>query len=64
MKPYSTARIISWKTLILQMNFKKLEDLLCHLRLRASLATDYEGSLVLRFGEAEQKTKQVFQSKA
>jgi hypothetical protein len=46
------------------MNFKKLKDLECHLRLSASLATDDEGSLVLCFGEVEQKTKQVFQSKA
>jgi hypothetical protein len=46
------------------MNLEKLQDVACHLRSSASLAADDEGSLVLCFGEAEQKTKQVFQSKA
>ena len=45
------------------MNFKELKDLECRLRLSASLATDDEGSLVLCFGEIEQKTRQVFQNK-
>lgn len=45
------------------MNFKKLKDLACHLRLSASLATDNARSLVLCF-EVKKKTKQVFQSKA
>jgi len=42
------------------MNFKELKDPVCQLRLSASLATDDEGSLVMCFGEVEQKSKQVF----